>query len=568
MYFDDRLGTVLRQRASGKAVQRIQFRQLLDLLGTSPAEARGDQFDHAFVRLGELSAKIPAPDRAAMIRDSGLRLRSPRLVAALAEGEPAVAAAALQRARLEPDQWFDLVPALPPTARPYLRDRTDLDPAVTGLLTRLGVNDRGLPAANDVATVPEVTEIALEPQPKPQPVQDGAEVLPAQPVSGESGIGAIVKRIEAYRKNKQVVEQTQANDAPRLPLGEDHVLQVPDEVQAFDFATDAKGRIVWSDPGVAPMVLGLRLGGAALAADFVALSRRHQPLRAVAMKLDGAAAIAGKWQLDAAPWFDPLTGHAIGYRGRMRRPAEIAAPLPPVSDSQADRIRQMLHELRTPVNAIQVGAEIIQQQLFGPSPHDYRALAAGIAGDAARMMSAFDELDRLAKLDSGAMDLDAGETDLADVIEATVAQLSAHTAQRGSGFAFKNDAGNALVGLAKLEVEQIAWRLLATLAGVSAPNEILKLRLRVRGDKAKLDLSLPASLAALDGEALFEAAVGALPQVISAGVFGVGFALRLARAEARAAGGDLVRKDAKLKLTLPGLTVPLADHTDSNGTAG
>ena len=90
----------------------------------------------------------------------------------------------------------------------------------------------------------------------------------------------------------------------------------------------------------------------------------------------------------------------------------------------------------------------------------------------------------------------------------------------------------------------------------------------MRGDKAKLDLSLPASLAALDGEALFEAAVGALPQVISAGVFGVGFALRLARAEARAAGGDLVRKDAKLKLTLPGLTVPLADHTDSNGTAG
>ncbi len=316
------------------------------------------------------------------------------------------------------------------------------------------------------------------------------------------------------------------------------------------------------------MIHGLRLGNAALATEYATLARLHQPLRAIAMKLTGAAAIAGKWQLDAAPWFDPLTGHAIGYRGRMRRPAEMSAPLPPVSDSQADRIRQMLHELRTPVNAIQVGAEIIQQQLFGPAPHEYRALAAAIAGDAARMMSAFDELDRLAKLDSGAMELDSGETDLAGVIHATVAQLAVHTSQRGSGFAFKSEVDEISVGLAKLEVEQIAWRLLATLAGVSAPNEVLKLRLRERGGKARLDLTLPASLAALEGEDLFEAVVGAIPQVISAGVFGVGFALRLARAEARAAGGDLVRKDGKFKLTLPGLTMPLADHTDSNGTAG
>ena len=58
----------------------------------------------------------------------------------------------------------------------------------------------------------------------------------------------------------------------------------------------------------------------------------------------------------------------------------------------------MLHELRTPVNAIQGFAEVIQQQLFGPTPHEYRALAAGIAGDAARILSAFEELDRLAGL--------------------------------------------------------------------------------------------------------------------------------------------------------------------------
>ncbi len=569
MHFDDRLGTVLRLRATGGAVQRIQYRQLLDLLGTLPSDARGEQLDAGYDRLGELAAKIPQADRAATIRDAGLRLRAPRLVAALAAGEPAVAAAALQSAQLGSDEWLDLVPALPPAARPALRQRRDLPGEVTTLLTRLGINDRGLPPAPmPVGAAAPITQ-SLPPQPEPEVssapvelVQDDAAILPPRPTQGDGAIGAIVKRIEAYRRSKQVIDQAPANDSPRLPLGEDHVLQVPEVVRAFDFATDAEGRIVWSDPGVAPMVLGLRLAGCAKAKDFALLVRRHQPLAAQPMALDGAAAIAGKWQLDAAAWFDPLTGGYLGYRGRMRRPATNAPLVPPVTDSQADRIRQMLHELRTPVNAIQGFAEVIQQQLFGPTPHEYRALAAGIAGDAARMLSAFEELERLARLDSGAMELETGATDLAEVVQATVAQLSAHTASRGSGFALKIEADHLPVALDRLEVERIVWRLLATLAGVSAPLEVLKLKLRSRGGMARIDLALPEVLAAKDGDALFQAAAGTVPQVISAGVFGVGFALRLARAEARAAGGQLVRKDDKLRLTLPDLTAAVLAHTE------
>ena len=163
--------------------------------------------------------------------------------------------------------------------------------------------------------------------------------------------------------------------------------------------------------------------------------RRHQPLRAVSIDLTGATAIAGVWQVDAQPVFDPLTGAFCGYRGRMRRPAgSLVAGSASVPDSQSDRIRQALHELRTPVNAIQGFAEVIQQQLFGPTPHEYRALAAGIAGDAARMLAGFEELERLAKLNSDAMEIEAGSSDLAEVVAATVAQLALHTRQRESGF--------------------------------------------------------------------------------------------------------------------------------------
>ena len=560
MHFDDRLGTVLRLSASGPAVQRIQYRQLLDLLGTSPADARGDQLDAAYVRLGELSAGIPATDRARAIADGGLRLRSARLVAALATGEPQVAAAALQRANLSGEEWLDLVPALPPAARPHLRQRRDLTPEVSALLGRLGVNDRGLPPVETAA----VSRAYGDNPPLEPDLVTVDVVLSSQPDADDRGIGAIVKRIEAYRRAKQVVDQPAPGDAPRLPLGEDHVLQVPEQVQAFDFATDAEGRITWSDPGVAAMVIGQAVAGTLPDPDFAVTLRRHQPLQRRTVKLAGATAIAGSWQLDAAPWFDPLTGRFLGYRGRMRRPAANAPLVPPVTDSQADRIRQMLHELRTPVNAIQGFAEVIQQQLFGPAPHEYRALAAGIAGDAARMLSAFEELERLARLDSGAMELDFGETDLAGVLSATVSQLGAHTAPRGSGFALKIKDEPLPVALDRPEVERIVWRLLATLAGVSAPGEVLKATLRDSHGTARLDLALPGSLATREGDGLFEAAAGAIPQTISAGVFGVGFALRLARAEARAVGGDLVRKDDRLRLTLPGLTASPVDHTQAS----
>lgn len=561
MHFDDRLRTVLRLRASGGAVQRIQYKQLIDLLGSLPNHARGEQLESAYDRLNELTTTIPADQRATTIRDAGLRLRAPRLVAALAAGEPAVASAALLSARLGADEWLDLVPALPPAARPALRERRDLPSAVTELLGRLGINDRGLPPAPE-PVVEAAFRLATDLAVATELAQDGATILPPRPTQGDGAIGAIVKRIEAYRRSKQVINQIPANDSPRLPLGEEHVLQVPQQVRVFDFATDSEGRIVWCDPGVVPMVLGLRLAGAAKSDDFALLMRRHQPLRRQRLELGGATAIAGKWQLDAAAWFDPLTGSYLGYRGRMRRPAERASLVPPVSDSEPDRIRQMLHELRTPVNAIQGFAEVIQQQLFGPTPNEYRALAAGIAGDAARMLSAFEELERLARLDSGAMELDKGETDLAAVVAATVSQLSAHTQSRGSGFALKLETAELPVALDRLEVERIVWRLLATLAGASAPLEVLELRLRRRGGLARIDLALPALLAAKDDDALFQAAAGSVPQTISAGVFGIGFALRLGRAEVCAAGGQLIHKDGKLRLTLPDLTPAVLDHTE------
>jgi hypothetical protein len=267
--------------------------------------------------------------------------------------------------------------------------------------------------------------------------------------------------------------------------------------------------------------------------------------------------------VDAEPVF-AAGGKFTGYRGRLRRPVFAPTPESPPApaDTPQDRMRQVLHELRTPVNAIQGFAEIIQQQLFGPTPHEYRALAAGIASDAARMLAAFDELDRLARLESKALQIDVGECDLAAILRDTAAQLEPHTTPRSSGFEIRVEDALPAAAIAPLEGQRIVWRLLATLAGTAAPGEVLRTRLRARGDGLRLVIALPAALAAREGDSLFEAAVGSIPQVIAAGVFGVGFALRLARAEAASAGGALTRKGDRLRLDLPALTMTAGTHSD------
>jgi hypothetical protein len=104
---------------------------------------------------------------------------------------------------------------------------------------------------------------------------------------------------------------------------------------------------------------------------------------------------------------------------------------------------------------------------------------------------------------------------------------------------------------------------LATLAGTAAPGEQLPIVVNQSPGGFRIALGLPASLTARAEQDLFEAAPGSIPQAISAGVFGVGFALRLARAEARAAGGDLVHDDEHLILTLPGLTGSTERHSQA-----
>ena len=589
--FDDRLATVLRMRAGSDAALRTQFRQLLDLLGsretTLPGQAlariareadelspweinrilnrpalEGDdrRLDTiaGFVRLHELQQAIPQEEQSAILREPGLRLRNPEFVAFLAEGEPKPAAAAVATARLSEEQWLDLIPRLPVTARGFLRHRRDLPPSVKRLLERLGVGDLVLPKA-------DVAEADAPPAPA---APEGEAATPAtvtpRATGTLDGIGALRRRIEAFRENRQ-----QARNAPRLPLGD----VVPHADAAgkgvLDVITDAGGKVIRAEGLAAPMLAGLGLtapgpGDLVQFDDDVAVAlRRRLPLHHAALTIDAAPDISGDWRMDAAPLFAPHTGGFAGYAARLYRPnlpQETQTP-----DTQGDAMRQVLHELRTPVNAIQGFAEIIQTQVFGPVPHEYRAHAASIAGDAATLLAGFDEVDRLVKLESRSLALEEGSTDLREALADTVERLDRVLRSRNAGFALKVSGSPFTIGLDRREAMVLCWRLLATAAGAIGPGEESQLDLSSDGETITLQMDVPESLRDAPADLGRD---GQRRRAISAGMFGPAFTFRLAEAEARAAGGALACEDNRVSLRLPVLTSADAVHSSGNGTGG
>ncbi len=595
MFFDDRLKTVLRQRASSDVGQRTQFRQLLDILGaeTVSGSSSTDQslIASAWLRMDALAEKIPATDRARIIRESGWRFNNPELVVHLADFEPDVASAALNRAQISSEDWTALIPRLPLRARGFLRLRRDLPVNVDKLLDRLGVHDRGLPSPQIEAgeeltaspahiTAPPVTSANsagtqarkeidenaapphdVVPHASSPPVGD-REDQPVQPpfdpaAEGRSEISALVERIAQFKRTRETGTDLDGSE-PRLPLGEDQP-RGSRLIPAFGFAADAGGRIEWADGDVAAMVIGTRLvapprlGSAARETPMERSFMRRQPISGANTQLYGAEAIAGDWTVDAQPRFTD-NGNFAGYVGRFRRPPDADHAVPSAAAREADRIRQLLHELRTPITAVQGYAEVIQQQLFGSAPHEYRALAAAIAADAARILAGFEELDRLARLETGAIEIEPGEADLTTLVARTNRQLEQVLQPRMAGITLDTDDTQYTVALDSDQAEALLWRLLATLGGGCSAGEMLNATItdisgNGEGGMAQLICDLPAQLLA-EGD-IFTAEVKPVGTAINAGLFGAGFALRLARAEARAAGGQLERFDETIVLSLP-----------------
>ena len=564
MRFDDSLATVLAaDTATGFGAQSA-WRQLVDLT----CRRRVPNVEAAVKRLRGLRDQVPAPVRAASGRALAWGEPPLALVALFAEDELAIAAPVLRTAALDADAWAELLPRLTPPCRSVLRHRRDLPDAVVRGLASFGATDFVLghdkPAVGAPATPTNQADVEAPPPPvapptpaSPTPFMTVGEVARALPVVAEAmrqasdppqfAIADLVARIDAFRRDRPIVPPARAP----MPASEH-----------WQFETDALGVIRWVE-GVArgPLIgvtlaHGGRQGAAQLDAGAGGALRARAAFRDVRLEVAGDSSAAGSWRLAGVPRFDHATGRFTGMAGTGRRPRreESAAPATSASDS----LRQLIHELRTPANAIAGFSELIGTELLGPVPPVYRDRAQLIQGQAAGLVAAIDDLDTAARIESEALDLRPASLDLTPLATGAVADLQPLATSRGANLTIDAE-GAACVQADDRAAGRLIDRMLTIVLTVAEPGERLRVQLATKPRSVRLHVTRPRALRIGTEDALL--AIDADAERDGGPLLGVGFTLRLVRNLAAALGGSLAITPDRLTLRLPAAVTPVMERT-------
>jgi signal transduction histidine kinase len=448
-------------------------------------------------------------------------------------------------------------------------------PVVAEALRQNGAEaeDEPVAAAESEPAEPGPSEPVLA---APEPVASFAEVTmlqppPAEAASGMFQIAELVARIDAYQRQRE--------ESPATPIGVPSEIQPelfeldPVHSQNFRFETDASGTVRWIEGAARAPLIGLSLDLAALPSgsqvDGVAAGafRRRAGFVNARLVVDGTSDAAGQWRITGIPVFDRESGRFTGYRGSARRPRpdESAEPVQGGRSPASDALRQLVHELRTPTNAIAGFAEMIETQMLGPVPQAYRVHAAAIRNQAGDLLTAIDDIDMAARIDSNALDLRATDVPLQPLLKRIAADLGPLAALRGALIdIYVGDRDIAVAGDDRA-VERLIARLMATLVSSGGRGERIGVAATLDVDgMIALVFDRPQALAAYAGDALLTIDAEAEADRDGAPLLGTGFALRLVRNLAVELRGSLVIGDNALTLRLPAAVIDSVEQVSSS----
>lgn len=580
MRFDDTLETVLAADVSTAFGKASAWRQLVDLIGRRriPDDAR------ALALLESIRSDVPVAVRITSARSLEMAEPPAALVKLCVVDDIAVAAPILRTARLNAGEWIELLPWLSSPARGVLRGRRDLPVGVDGALDGFRAADfvlgtevvaqdviavDAMPPVESVEDAPAVASVTAPTSPfvpigvaalgiplvaavLQQAADAGAMQKPAaldgklvkradvalEAASNAPGepfeIADVVARIDAFYTRQQ--------DLPVAP-------RAPARIDGFRFETDAQGVIRWVDGVSRAPLIGLSLDMTAMPdgsrVDGVAAGALRQRARFGGARLfvAGDSDAGGDWRISANAAFDTASGRFIGYRGMARRPRadETATPV----SRGADSLRQLMHELRTPTNAIAGFSELIEREILGEAAPVYRDRAALIRDRARALLAAIDDLDIAARIDAAALRLYPGEVALQPLFDRVSDELAPLAVMRGADVALPADE-LAVAGDARA-IERLLSRTLATLLSAAGEGERIGVRLIAESDAVAIDFDRPRALAAYSGDSIF--AID--DEREEAALLGTGFALRLIRNLTRELSGTLVIEAESLTIRLP-----------------
>ncbi|MFL6858852.1 MAG: histidine kinase dimerization/phospho-acceptor domain-containing protein [Allosphingosinicella sp.] len=544
MRFDDMIATVLAQREDGPSALAAKWRQLVDLLAQRRGEAPGEALAWLASRRGE----VPAAERAAAAAALAGRRVAPDVLTFFADDDPRVAGPLLSTARLTGAEWVALLPSLTPTARAFLRHRRDLPREVERALAGFGAADFAL--AGTVAAAPGRASPSIE--------------------QSETQIRDLVARIENFRRRRGVVPP--AAPSPDAP------------VEAFHWETGPDGTILWIDGAPRGPLVGQSIASIAERGQFgvdgqaAGAFEKRAPFRDARFSVAGGGAASGDWRISGVPFFDPGQGHFLGYRGSARRPRvdEVARAEPGAAEAKAglfgtdlppDALRQLIHELRTPLNAIIGFAEMIEGQYMGPAASGYRSRAGTIMEQAKGLLSAVDDLDTAARIETRRLQLAESSVDAVALLCRLHDAYERVAQQRGSRIAIEieRDLPPARVELGA--AERMFARMLAATIGLAGEGETIgaTMTLGQLAGRPMLCLSIdrPRAIDGLDEAALLDPGYSPEGDWPGAPALGLGFALRLVRNLADAVGGGLAVGETRFFLYLPPLEP--AERSTGNG---
>lgn len=536
MRFDDRLLTVLNQPASDRHDLVVRWRQLVDLVARAGADAGSPVIDQAIGTIREDAPRVEEPLRAAAATAIAALPLPLSLLEYFASDRLSVSAPVLAAATLDTNQWNALLLSASDDTRKFIESlhpelRTAAAPAPT---------ERPAPPAGDerAETRPSANapQAELQVAPPPAPIVEAAAVERQQPPEERlaPSLHDVVDRIERRRRTRAAILGRSATAA---------AMHDP-AVSLFRWECGPSGDINWVEGAPRGPFIGRSIarpvvsGGDLLDGEVVRSFSARAPFRDGLLRVGGDAAVSGSWKISGVPAFEPGDGRFAGYRGIALREQQGDAEEPAASLlPDADSVRELVHEIKTPLTAIVGFAEIIEGQYLGPAERVYRERAQEIVKQARLLVSAIDDLDFVARTQSSAAGV-RPRVNLGDLLD----RISPALEEMGSGRSVKVELSRPPREILAAAEPELAERLILRLCGaaiaLATAGERLRLLVEQVGDRCRVSISKPARLAPLSNEELF----GARATVDD------GFPLRLLRGLAGSAGAELVAGPAALSL--------------------
>ncbi len=517
MRFDDRLTTVLSQPVGSPHDRAVRWRQLVDLVARSSGQADRGLLEQAIEVIRTDSRSIREPIRAAAARSIAGSPIPLALLNVFAADKLSVAAPLIASASLSDDAMASLRSVASDDVRRFL----------DSLNRRAGVDQPPPPPIPAPAPPAPEPEIAAAPMPS---------------------ISEVVARIERLRLSRAIPPVPKPEPLPR---GSD--FPVP---ALFRWECGPGGEIEWVEGAPRGPLIGRSIAISDVDEGVDDCVGRafviRAPFRDCLLELGDDGSMAGEWQISGAPAFAPGDGRFIGYRGIARREQPEPEPLLPRASvglpSGHDALREMIHEIKTPLNAIIGFAEIIDGQYFGPAHRRYRERAAEIVTNARSLLEAAEDLDFVAKLQTARAGGGEG-TDFVTFLPGFTESLLARAAALGVSFDVDAPDRHGVCTLEPELTERLLRRFTDAILAAAVPGERLTLRVRRQVDRFGFSLTRPRSTILAGKEDLLdpEFTIGGADRAL----LGLGFSLRLINGLVGIAGGVLEIEEEDFSLLVP-----------------